>query len=54
VQPSTPERRHIDPLLSSLGNGKKVICFHKNRIIFSQGDPSDSVFYIQQGSVSSL
>jgi CRP-like cAMP-binding protein len=24
---------------------------HKNRIIFSQGDPSDSVFYIQQGSV---
>jgi len=51
VQPSTSGRRHIDRLLSSLGNGKKVACFHKKRIIFSQGDSSDSLFYIQQGSV---
>ena len=37
--------------LSKVGNGKTTLKFLKNQIIFSQGDASDAVFYIQQGKV---
>jgi CRP/FNR family cyclic AMP-dependent transcriptional regulator len=51
MRPSTPERLHIGPLLSSLGNDIKPAHFRRNQIIFSKGDRSDSIFYIQKGSV---
>ena len=37
--------------LSKGGNGKTMLKFLKNQSIFSQGDVSDAVFYIQQGKI---
>jgi CRP-like cAMP-binding protein len=37
--------------LSKVGNGKTMLKFPKNQSIFSQGDASDAVFYIQQGKI---
>jgi CRP-like cAMP-binding protein len=51
MQPSTPERLSIWPLLSSLGSDVKIAYFRRNQTIFSKGDQSDSIFYIQKGSV---
>jgi CRP/FNR family cyclic AMP-dependent transcriptional regulator len=37
--------------LESVGVSRKVADFQKDETIFSQGDPADSVFYVQKGSV---
>jgi len=37
--------------LSKVGNGKTMLKVLKNQSIFSQGDASDAVFYIQQGKI---
>ena len=31
--------------------GRTIVHLHKKQIVFSQGDPADSVFYIQKGRV---
>jgi CRP-like cAMP-binding protein len=43
----------FDPqaFLAEVGEGKTVSRYHKNQIVFSQGDPADSIFYIQKGRV---
>jgi CRP/FNR family transcriptional regulator, cyclic AMP receptor protein len=43
----------FDPktFLAEAGEGKTVSQYHKNQIVFSQGDPADSTFYIQKGRV---
>ena len=43
----------FDPhaFLSIIGGGRKIAPFAKKQAIFSQGDSSDSVFYIQHGKV---
>ena len=38
------------PLLSTLGKNKQVY-FHKKQIVFSVGDRSDSIFYVEKGTV---
>jgi CRP/FNR family cyclic AMP-dependent transcriptional regulator len=38
--------------LSTIDDGRKIVLFQKKEMIFVQGDPSDAVFYIQQGKVS--
>ena len=38
-------------LLDKVGNGKTVLAFPKKKMIFSQGDAADAVFYIQSGKV---
>jgi CRP-like cAMP-binding protein len=47
------KRRDFDPLafLATIGEGRKFVLFPRKHIIFTQGDPSDAVFYIQQGKV---
>jgi CRP/FNR family transcriptional regulator, cyclic AMP receptor protein len=48
------KRSEFDPktFLSTIdGGGRKVAMFSKKQTIFVQGDPSDSVFYIQKGKV---
>src|SRR5262249_51475562 len=59
--PSVQEIRHIDKVvrdrttfdvrafLGRLGRGEKIIELRKRQTIFSQGDASDAVFYIQKG-----
>jgi CRP-like cAMP-binding protein len=43
----------FDPnlFLSKVGKGRTITDYLKNRTIFSQGDPADSIFYIQKGKV---
>jgi CRP/FNR family transcriptional regulator, cyclic AMP receptor protein len=40
-----------DAFLRSAGAGKTILTYQPTDIIFSQGDASDSVLYIQEGSV---
>jgi len=43
----------FDPklFLAKVGKGRTITDYLKNRTIFSQGDPADSIFYIQKGKV---
>ena len=43
----------FDPktFLSIINGGRKIEAFSKKQTIFTQGDPSDSVFYINEGKV---
>jgi CRP/FNR family cyclic AMP-dependent transcriptional regulator len=37
--------------LAKVGEGRSIGKYRKDRIVFAQGDPADSVFYIQKGRV---
>jgi len=37
--------------LSKIGEGRSIHAYHREQIVFSQGDPADAVFYIQKGKV---
>jgi CRP-like cAMP-binding protein len=37
--------------LSSVDDGRTIATYRQNQKVFSQGDPADSVFYIQEGQV---
>ena len=37
--------------LKKVGGGKTVLKFDKKHIVFSQGDASDAVFYVQGGQI---
>jgi CRP/FNR family transcriptional regulator, cyclic AMP receptor protein len=43
----------FDPkaFLAIVGDGKTILEFHKDQIVFSQGDVADTIFYIQKGRV---
>jgi len=43
----------FDPktFLSTINGGRKIVAFLKKQTIFAQGDPSDTVFYIQKRKV---
>jgi CRP/FNR family cyclic AMP-dependent transcriptional regulator len=48
--------KHVAPFnpqtfLKQVGSGKTTLTSPKKQIIFSQGDPSDAVFYIQTGKI---
>jgi CRP/FNR family cyclic AMP-dependent transcriptional regulator len=47
------KRRDFDPhaFLATIGEGRKIVPFQKRQTIFTQGDPTDAVFYIQTGKV---
>jgi len=47
------KRRDFDPnaFLATIGEGRKIVSFPKKQTIFTQGDPTDAVFYIQTGKV---
>src|SRR6266853_6683118 len=38
-------------LLAKANGGRTVAIYRRNQIVFSQGEPADAVFYIQQGQV---
>jgi CRP/FNR family transcriptional regulator, cyclic AMP receptor protein len=40
-----------EAFLESAGLGKRVVTYSRKQVIFSQGDPSDSVLYIRSGRV---
>jgi CRP/FNR family transcriptional regulator, cyclic AMP receptor protein len=37
--------------LAKVGDGKTIAKYHKNQIVFSQGDVADAVFYLQEGKL---
>ena len=37
--------------LAHVGAGRSISKYPKDRVVFSQGDPADAVFYIQKGKV---
>jgi len=43
----------FDPkaFLAIVGEGKAILEFHKDQVVFAQGDAADTVFYIQKGQV---
>jgi CRP-like cAMP-binding protein len=50
---SARPKADFDPksFLSKIGGGRSIGKYKKNDVVFSQGDPADSVFYIQKGKV---
>ncbi len=53
VTKSIERERDFDPkrFLATIGEGRKVVAFPKKQTIFTQGEPADAVFYIQEGKV---
>jgi CRP/FNR family transcriptional regulator, cyclic AMP receptor protein len=37
--------------LAAVGSGRTIQTYHKDGVVFAQGDPADSVFYVQRGKV---
>lgn len=50
---ATKQNPAFDPLvfLAKAGDGRTVTKYPKHKVLFSQGDAADSVFYIQRGKV---
>ena len=51
--PSHTNQAIFDPkeFLAKVGEGKTILEFRKDDIVFAQGDVADAVFYIQKGRV---
>jgi len=50
MRPSILQSVNIHPFLSKLGPARKTVFFRKRQVIFSVGDASDSVFFVEGGS----
>jgi CRP-like cAMP-binding protein len=50
---TTRRKPSFDPksFLAKVGPGRRIVKYKKDQAIFSQGDPADSVFFIQRGKV---
>src|SRR5260370_24370351 len=48
-KPRRPFER--ETLLAKANGGKTISTYQRNQIVFSQGEPADSIFYIQEGKV---
>jgi CRP-like cAMP-binding protein len=46
-------KRSFNPksFLTHVGEGRSIARYAKDRIVFSQGEPADAVFYVQKGKV---
>jgi CRP-like cAMP-binding protein len=53
VQMKPKKQLRFDPksFLSKVGEGRTIADYHKNQVIFWQGDLADAVFYLQAGKV---
>jgi cAMP-binding proteins - catabolite gene activator and regulatory subunit of cAMP-dependent protein kinases len=51
--PNTTNQAVFDPkaFLAIVGEGKTILEFRKDQVVFAQGDAADAVFYIQKGQV---
>jgi CRP/FNR family transcriptional regulator, cyclic AMP receptor protein len=48
---ATPPAFDAEALLTSAGAASRVVTYSKGTVVFSQGQPSDAVMYIQKGSI---
>jgi CRP/FNR family transcriptional regulator, cyclic AMP receptor protein len=55
MTPNVSARKKFDfdpgKFLATIGEGRKVVVLPKKQSIFTQGDPADAVFFVQQGKV---
>jgi CRP-like cAMP-binding protein len=51
MAPQAPPPFRPKSFLASPGKGKKLRTYRKNELVFSQGDPADSVCYIREGRI---
>ena len=51
--PTNTNQAIFDPkeFLSKVGEGKTILEFRKDEVVFAQGDVASTVFYIQKGRV---
>ena len=50
----TPKSKLLfDPklFLAKVGEGRKIVDYSKNQVVFSQAERADAIFYIQKGKV---
>ena len=49
--PNTPNLGGFDPreFLAGVGEGKMIVPYAKDQIVFAQGDAADTIYYIQKG-----
>jgi len=51
LQPKQDAAFDVQAFLDSAGAAKKVVTYRRSDVVFSQGDPCDTVMYIQHGSI---
>lgn len=51
MKPRKTRPFNLDAFLNSSGPGKKLVQCRKKEILFSQGDPAATVFYVQRGLI---
>ena len=53
LAPAMASKQSFDPksFLAHVGDGRNIARYRKDRIVFSQGEPADAVFYVQKGKV---
>ena len=51
MTPKKPRSFDARAFLESAGLGKQVVMYARGDVIFSQGDPCDSVMYIRSGAI---
>jgi CRP/FNR family cyclic AMP-dependent transcriptional regulator len=55
VKQDTTAKRKLDfdphAFLSTIGKGRNKVSFHKKTSIFTQGDPTDGIFFVKKGKV---
>jgi len=51
AEPRKKQPFDVQVFLNTVAEGRTVSSYRKSRKIFSQGDPGDAVFYIQEGKV---
>lgn len=49
--PAKTRQFDAQAFLDSAGAARRVLAFPKGSVIYTQGEPADSVFYVQQGNV---
>jgi CRP-like cAMP-binding protein len=51
--PRKVKKRPFDPkvFLATINGGRSVSDYRKGKVVFTQGEPADSVFYIQKGKI---
>lgn len=51
VEPQARREFNVEAYLESTGPARKVVTYRRGQVVFSQGDPSNDVRYLQKGSI---
>jgi CRP-like cAMP-binding protein len=51
MKPKNTPSLNPDVILAKVSEGTTIADCRKNHVVFSQGDPADSIFYIQKGKI---